>query len=280
MTERKRRNVQKVGLESACKGAIVVGQRWTSKQSVIQSAGKRKREDFELKSRVDYRRYGHLGKGGVHRDVNWRILPTRHSHHWESLMQTRECVSCRWVLPVPRVCSAWFAAAACSDWLCPGRRDRIAETQRETTVNRVASQTKCKRLPWTHQGCTYGTCIAIGRQNFPESQSRQSICLQEIEGHQLVRRVFRCCWPSRGHLPATRMCCRRVISSQSKQHSVSPVRKRVFRVSRCWLILLNRFIKLVLLAELGSFFASISLNFCKITHLKRYTIQNSRIHNR
>lgn len=65
----------------------------------------------------------------------------------------------------------------------------------------------------------------------------------------------------KGKSPATRICWRRGISSQSKQHMVSPVRKRVPFRPKCSLILRRCDIKLFVL--LSSFLSNMSFSFCK-----------------
>ena len=77
-------------------------------------------------------------------------------------------------------------------------------------------------------------------KNIPETTKRKRKIIQ--------------CYP-----PATRICCRRGISSQSKQQRVSPVRNRFPRLPKCSSIFLNCDSRAFF--EASSFFRSISLNF-------------------
>jgi len=76
------------------------------------------------------------------------------------------------------------------------------------------------------------------------------------------------------YLPATLMCCSRGINSQSKQHMVSPVRKRVPLRPRCSSILRRCAISDEDLGSLSLSFAfnSSSLSFCNERNRQNYII--------
>lgn len=142
---------------------------------------------------------------------------------------------------------------ACSDWWYPDQQGTIE---------------------WRHQAGTCDTCISIRPSDSSESiekiKSRFVNCLPfQLTGISKSLKYF----------PATRMCCKRGlesdkgnlelsnaaeeskathINSQSKQHIVSPVKKRLSRCARWSLILLKCASRVLFFAS--SFFTRTSFN--------------------
>lgn len=125
-------------------------------------------------------------------------------------------------------------AAACSGWLCLDRPDRTV---------------------WKHPAGTCDTCSATMPLDGSEIMQRSLTTTQSDDGFIVKLTGIS---KSTKYFPATRMCWRRGINSQSKQHIVSPVRNRVFRWAK-WSLIFFKWLNNELFL-FSSFLTSINFN--------------------